>query len=175
MIFFRAWCWEVVGWGGRPIFLGSAGGRRVAEHPQELIPKPGAKATNFASYHRPGQWQAAARQLLLPSAHFCLEGCVEIVGYNQGTEKGGWVFPLLSSFSESITKWVRRLKIIWLNFLETDTHSCLRATCFLPPSPSPLSPFPPAHLIFWEEISSFPCGGKETVHYGLTWRWHCLC
>lgn len=90
-------------------------------------------------------------------------------------EKGGWVSPLLSSFSESVTKWVRRLKIIWLNFLETDTHSCLPATCFLPPSPSPLSPFPPAHLTFWEEISSFPCGGKETVSYGLTWPWHCLC
>lgn len=52
----------------------------------------------------PPQWQAAAGHLPLLSTHFCLEGCVEIVGYNQGDEKGGWVFPLLSSFSESITK-----------------------------------------------------------------------
>lgn len=74
------------------------------EHPQELIPKWGLKQQTLQVTTGPGQWQAAARHLLLPSAHFCLEGCVEIVGYNQGTEKGGWVFPLLSSFSESITK-----------------------------------------------------------------------
>lgn len=173
--FFRGWCWEVVSWGGRPIFLGSAGGRRVARASPGAHAQIRVKQQTLQVTPGPGQWQAAARHLLLPSAHFCLEGCVEIVGYNQGTEKGAGFSPLLSSFSESITKWVRRLKIIWLNFLETDTHSCLRATCFLPPSPSPLSPFPPAHLIFWEEISSFPCGGKETVHYGLTWRWQCLC
>lgn len=143
--------------------------------PRSQSPASGAKATNFASYNRAVPMAGSSWASPASSAHFWLEGCVEIAGYNQGNRKGGLGFPLLSSFSESVTKWVRRLKIIWLNFLETDTHSCLRATCFLPPSPSPLSPFPAAHLIFWEEISSFLCGAKETVRYGLTWPWHGLC
>ena len=91
--FFRGWCWEVVGLGDRPIFLGSAGGRRVAGASPGALAQIGVKQQTLQVTTGPGQWQAAARHLLLPSAHFCLEGCVEIVGYNQGTEKGGWVFP----------------------------------------------------------------------------------
>lgn len=148
------------------------------EHPQESMPASGAKATNFASYNPAVPVAAAAGHLSSPIPMLITgwKAIVEIVGYNQGNRRrGGLSFPLLSSFSESVTKWVRRLKIIWLNFLETDTHSCLPATCFLPPSPSPLSSFSAAHLIFWEEISSFLCGAKETVRHGLTWPWHCFC
>lgn len=53
----------------------------------------GAEATNFASYNRARQWQATAGHLRAPSAHFWLQGCVEIVGYNQGNGKGGVGFP----------------------------------------------------------------------------------
>lgn len=70
--FFRGCCWKAVGRGGRPVFPGSAGGRREQKaggkpgHPQEPMPASGAKATNFASYNRAVPLAAAAGHLRLP-------------------------------------------------------------------------------------------------------------
>lgn len=83
-------------------WAGEAGGK--PERPQEPKPASGAKATNFASYSRAVAVAGSSRASPASRAHFCLEGCVEIVGYNQGNRKGGLGFPLLSSFSESVTK-----------------------------------------------------------------------
>lgn len=68
-----------------------AGGK--PQHLQEPMPESGAKATNFASYNWAEPVAGRSRASPAPSAHFWLEGCVEIVGYNQGNGRGGLGFP----------------------------------------------------------------------------------
>ena len=146
--FFRGWCWEVVGWGGRPIFLGSAGGRRVAEHPQELMTKSGAKATNFASYHRAGPGAGSSQAPPAPKCSILPRRlCGDSGGIIRGLKRG-------AGFSPSSPASVKVLQSESGDWRSSDwtflkpTHILVfgkLAFCLLLPHPSPPSLL---HILF---------------------------
>lgn len=66
--------------------------KKTLEHPRTCCLNQGGKATNFASY-KVAVVAGCSRVLPLWSVHSCLQGYVEIVGYNQRAMGGGAGIP----------------------------------------------------------------------------------
>lgn len=170
-IFFSSyvvWCWEAVGWGARPSMPARLGASSGAD------PELGAKPQTLLSYSgacaRPVGGSSQACPAL--STSVC-QKTAKIVGFNQGKKWGGGLGPLLQ-LQWKCYKVSQETEdhLTQLSWNQNTFFSEGNLLSFLLPLPFP--PFPYAHLIFWEEISSLLCRRKETVCSALTWPWHCL-